>query len=81
MDQVMDTEGQPGQTKEEINFYWHLFRKSLKPGYILFEADYFPLTHTGIRFLKGRTATSGISAPVGSASSPPGSSFRSFVVS
>lgn len=53
MDQVMDTEGQPGQTKEEINFYWHLFRKSLKPGYILFEADYFPLTHTGIRFFKG----------------------------
>ena len=53
MDDVMGAEGQTGQTKEEINFYWHLFQQTLKPGYILFEADYFPLTHIGTRYFEG----------------------------
>ena len=37
--------------KKEIEFYYQQFKKSLMPKFILFQADYYPLTNLGI-FLK-----------------------------
>lgn len=53
MTNAMLSEGTIVEKGDEARFYRRLLSQSLKPGYILIELDYFPLTHIGTTFFEG----------------------------
>lgn len=63
MTDAMGSEGTSTQERDELHFYHELLTRSLKPGYILFELDYHPLTHLGTTYFEGEKSKFRIISP------------------